>query len=125
MYSYTYLRADGHVRRVAEGLFDGEAGDEVALLGDVAAALLKEAHRHGDPVQQDLPPRGALGAPRDDLQQRTLATTCGKLNPLCSYFISFHVRTVVHVVVQQNCTQENQVRLVSYPFHALAFHFPG
>ena len=63
------------MRRVAEGLLDGESGDEVALLGDVAAALLEEAHRHGDPVQQDLTPGRALRAPRDDLKQRSLATT--------------------------------------------------
>ena len=64
---------------VAESLFDGEAGDEIALLSDVPAALLKEAHRHGDPVEEDLSPGGALGAPRNDFQQRSFAATWRKL----------------------------------------------
>ena len=63
-----YLRAYGHVCRVAESLFDGEAGDEVALLSDVPAALLEEAHRHGNPVEEDLSSSGTLGAPRNYFQ---------------------------------------------------------
>ena len=85
----SYLGAYGHVCGVAESLFDGEAGDEIALLSDVPAALLKEAHRHGDPVEEDLSPGRALGAPRNDFQQRSFAATWRKSKPPMTMSLSF------------------------------------
>ena len=64
-----HLPAQGYRGGVHESGLHGEAFEQVALLSDVAAALLEEPHGHGHPVEQDLTPRGTLGSSGDHLEE--------------------------------------------------------